>query len=1037
MRTFAIAALPLGVTAAFSAPRIELDLASISRAQLRKIRMSAAGTHDLGYKQPNGEAVGSRQDWTERCPAGPETHAMNCPIPMARAFDHNDKSLPVVARIFQLHTQTQTCEGFESQNGATPSADLGARPVRACPNGVTSDWHSSVNTDAPGCTFKVMTRGTCSSWCASQGTTCLRAQDNEQGDWRVPSFCGLHADHERQTTANNGCDQNWGDQVCVCTAKNAVISGHAHTPTFNPMERVNKIDYTKRGTYLLKFDAKDAGGNHAEQMVFALILDDTTKPVITQCGGDETVEAATSFKLCSSDTATDNLDPSKAVTDTIKYTVQAESDGSFKCSGCTRANMVSSITGKETGTFLVTVFAHDFAAKYGHQWENNVAVASRRITVVDTTKPSIMIKGAHTATHECATKYQDMGAKAGDTLDDANGVAVKIKAVSTVEENTVGAYDVTYHAVDAHGNEANPETRFVNVRDTTDPKVTLKGAAVIQHRSSAGSELVDPGVGCTDTCDTFNAKTITTSWAWQKTSGTCGAAAITSKEDCDAAAASLHHKDETATEIGYYWSHKYWHKGCFAHYGNRLYFNTHPNAARECSTTHPCICKKPFDDRTKGEYVRTYTCTDHAGNSHSVTRKFAVIDKDAPVVTLVGESTMYVEASRTATYTDEGAKCHDYTDGLIKTQHSVHHHHGRKDSRVRNVDLKHVGKYTVKYWCKDSSGNKATPITRTVIVRDTTCPKITIKGKKFLYIEAGFKYTDAGAIATDSFDGPIKYTVDGDTVDTANAFYSRRSCNEIKAGYKAAKTGKYFITTWSGAKPTRTLVWCDMVDDGPNQGKGFTYKAVDGGVSTVPYGADAGSCAKYGMQMAPKSLLRNGLRRKSVRAHYCNAHEEECRFFPKNAASKSNYYLCSTNDMQVPLEKHFAHDIPHDLIAHAEAGKYIITYHAKDKAGNTECITPTRTVVVKDTLPPVISIKFGKALLGHSSSDAVGIGGVANKAGIAGKGNPFLTTAGFMAETTPATTNGWALAGVASAVTGLALLSFSSRKQAVATSVPV
>jgi hypothetical protein len=420
-----------------------------------------------------------------------------------------------------------------------------------------------------------------------------------------------------------------------------------------------------------------------------------------------------------------------------------------------------------------------------------------------------------------------------------------------------------------------------------------------------------------------------------------------------------------------------------------------------------------------------------------VTRKFAVIDKDAPVVTLVGESTMYVEASRTATYTDEGAKCHDYTDGLIKTQHSVHHHHGRKDSRVRNVDLKHVGKYTVKYWCKDSSGNKATPITRTVIVRDTTCPKITIKGKKFLYIEAGFKYTDAGAIATDSFDGPIKYTVDGDTVDTTNAFYSRRSCNEIKAGYKAAKTGKYFITTWSGAKPMRILVWCDMVDDGVNKGKGFTYKAVDGGVSTVPYGADAGSCAKYGMQMAPKNLLRNGLRRKSVQAHYCNAHEEECRFFPKNAASKSNYYLCSTNDMQVPLEKHFAHDIPHDLIAHAEAGKYIITYHAKDKAGNTECITPTRTVVVKDTLPPVISIKFGKALLGHSSSNAVGIGGVANKAGIAGKGNPFLTTAGFMAETTPATTNGWALAGVASAVTGLALLSFSSRKQAVATSVPV
>jgi len=42
----------------------------------------------------------------------------------------------------------------------------------------------------------------------------------------------------------------------------------------------------------------------------------------------------------------------------------------------------------------------------------------------------------------------------------------------------------------------------------------------------------------------------------------------------------------------------------------------------------------------------------------------------------------------------------------------------------------------------------------------------------------------------------------------------------------------------------------------------------------------------------------------------------------------------------------------------------------------------------------------------------------------------------MMAETTEASTNGWIIGAAASAVTGLALLGFSTRKQAV-TSVPV
>merc|ERR1719261_248788 len=41
-----------------------------------------------------------------------------------------------------------------------------------------------------------------------------------------------------------------------------------------------KVDFQTRSTYLFKYDAMDKAGNHAEQVVFALIIDDTKAPVV-------------------------------------------------------------------------------------------------------------------------------------------------------------------------------------------------------------------------------------------------------------------------------------------------------------------------------------------------------------------------------------------------------------------------------------------------------------------------------------------------------------------------------------------------------------------------------------------------------------------------------------------------------------------------------------------------------------------------------------------------------------------------------------
>ena len=64
------------------------------------------------------------------------------------------------------------------------------------------------------------------------------------------------------------------------------------------------------------------------------------------------------------------------------------------------------------------------------------------------------------------------------------------------------------------------------------------------------------------------------------------------------------------------------------------------------------------------------------------------------------------------------------------------------------------------------AGNAAAEVTRTVTVVDTTVPVITLLGEDPVTIEVGDTYTDAGATATDNFDGDITSSIV--TVSTVN-----------------------------------------------------------------------------------------------------------------------------------------------------------------------------------------------------------------------------------------------------------------------------
>ena len=80
------------VGAAMAPPKISLDLEGMVAST--KLATSIYRPHNEGLKQPSGKVVKSRQDWTEKCAAG--RPAAECPLPKAKAFDANDKSLTVL-----------------------------------------------------------------------------------------------------------------------------------------------------------------------------------------------------------------------------------------------------------------------------------------------------------------------------------------------------------------------------------------------------------------------------------------------------------------------------------------------------------------------------------------------------------------------------------------------------------------------------------------------------------------------------------------------------------------------------------------------------------------------------------------------------------------------------------------------------------------------------------------------------------------------------------------------------------------------------
>jgi hypothetical protein len=792
---------------------------------------------------------------------------------------------------------------------------------------------------------------------------------------------------------------------------------------------VAKPDFNKKGTYLLKYNANDKAGNAAEQITVALIVDDTTPPKIDAnlcIPAVHAVQAATSWRLCDKTKTSDNETPSAQTDAALRYTVR-------------RFDLIQ--TGPDTYNE-----AGLHKCRYLDQGVRDIRNSKRDCCRDDNTYVDPNTK-------------KSVACRAGRALATSTTF---LAAQSTINTLTTGTYTIdmtTHDTAGAYGhsgrNNVATKQRVVHVVDTLRPVVSITGATPIVAQCNKVTPVnkvyVDAGATASDQLDSnpkvnkfINVAAVSdVNTKAQGTYTVVYSAQDAHKNKATPKTRTIKVVDTVkpkVTVLG---------QKALVHTAGQHYIDASATCYDDCTssklTTRWVVSSSNHKERKidllrPGKYTMRYTCTDAGGRFSYDYRVVDVQDKSKPKCIIRGKTTMYFEASRDLRYTDQGAYATDQVDDYLKRPIPV-----KTSGSV--VNMRKTGTYKIYYDCKDSAGISGDQVTRTVIVKDTRCPRISMKGKVIHHVEAGFPYVDAGATATDDLDGDITRTIKtwGNTVDSKKIFYAKRNCQQIREQDRDAKDGEYYVTRASSSSKSsymRVKVTCNFEYAGS-----YGFKVIDAKTSVNPFKSQ-GECKNYGMEM---------FRAVSNQPSVATIPPAMAKVFIPKLNYVTNRYLCVLPTTEAALSDKEQQDFDaHSRkvsvagLTGAETGVYNIYYTVSDLNKNKQCAIKRRTVIVQDTLPPIITLSLKKTWSGrestkilHVSSSTVSkINGKANPARST-VGNPFIRAHPFAAnvklmaeEQSTSSVNGWVLGAAASAVTGLALLGFSAKKSTV-TTVPV
>jgi hypothetical protein len=358
-------------------------------------------------------------------------------------------------------------------------------------------------------------------------------------------------------------------------------------------------------------------------------------------------------------------------------------------------------------------------------------------------------------TIELGQAYSDAGATASDNYDDNTSITAAITTSGAVDNTAVGFYTLNYSVSDTSNNQANPISRTVVVEDNTRPVITLLGTSTITVE--VGNSYIDPGVVGTDNYDNDSAITAAITSSGSVDTSTLGSYLVTytvsdnsgnaatpvsrTVQVVDSTEPSISLVGDASMTISY--------QSTFVDPGATATDNYDNNITSSIAVTGS------VNENILSTYTLSYDVSDSSGNdATTVTRQVTVADTTPPLITILGDETIYLAIGDS--YTDAGATAFDNYDLDITSA----------ITQSGSVDTAVVGTYYIGYNVSDANGNIAPQATRTVIVG--TPPSINLQGDNPMIVEIGSSYNELGAIASDPEDGDLTDNIDiSGTVNTS------------------------------------------------------------------------------------------------------------------------------------------------------------------------------------------------------------------------------------------------------------------------------
>jgi len=685
--------------------------------------------------------------------------------------------------------------------------------------------------------------------------------------------------------------------------------------------RTGSVSEGTPGSYPLTYNVTDPSGQSAPPVTRTVGVQDTLAPSITVLG------ALSQQLQCDH---APYADPGATAADA--------------CAG-NLTGAIQTVGGVNTGAAGTYTLSYQVADPSGNTTTSSDV---RTVEVVDNLPPSIQLVGGSPAAHECGSPYNDPGATANDAC--AGDLTANIARSGTVNSGTPGPYTINYTVTDPSNLTASTQ-RTVNVNDTLAPALTLIGDA--SQIVECGPGYVDPGATATDACAGNLDGQIQVSGAANSTVVGSYNVSYTVADNAGNTAGPLTRavqvRDTQAPSITV--------NGPLDQQFDcgSTYVDPGATASDVCAGSVPVTATQNGNANQPGTFTISYSATDPSNNiaTSPVTRTVHVNDDLPPTLALVGAARPRLECG--TPFTDPGATANDACFGDLTANITV--------SGTVNVGV--PNDYTLIYNVTDGAENSALSVSRTVEVRDTQLPTITVTGPLNDVYECGTTYADPGATATDSCAGNLTSAIVATQTQDPGApanFTVTYSVTD-PSGNTAVSSASRTVTMNDNQAPTIALNGPAIQNlecwPGPYSDPGATANDTCVGAVPVTVSGTVNTQARgsYVLSYSARDTVGNtsptvtrtvnisDTTPPAITLNGPNAVTLECKVDTYTDLGATAQDICS-GPATVTVDA--------SAVDPNVTGAYLVRYAAEDASGNRN--ETVRNVIVDDTLPPTIAL---------------------------------------------------------------------------------